>query len=75
MKTNRVIRHGKQPLQKGQIWALKDSTVRIIGVGKTLVFYNRIPEGVARVPSSISSIAELEEVLRNNNAALVQRAP
>lgn len=60
-------------LQKGQLWELKDSSLQINLVGKTLVHYKqfkgKLPKGT---PVSITAIKVLEKYLEKNKAVLVK---
>jgi hypothetical protein len=68
MKKNRVP---LPPFQTGQIWELEGSNVQIGMVGKLLVHYRHYRNKTHRVPTSLSSKAQLEAFLREKKAVLV----
>lgn len=72
MKINKQIgRCPLPPFQTGQVWALKDSNIRISEVGKTLVFYKHMKGQLKRAPVSLSAKLVLEQYLQDNQAVLL----
>ena len=72
MKTKQESRPPLAPFQTGQIWALKDSSIHISDVGRTLVFYKHMKPTLKRAPVSLAAKAVLEKYLRDNNGALIE---
>jgi hypothetical protein len=60
------------PLQRGQIWQMEDSHLKIGLVGKTLVHYKHFKGGVKRCPISLAGKTVLQRFLKVHNATLIQ---
>ena len=71
LKRNTAARETpRAPLEKGQKWELKDSSIQIGIVGKRLVHYKHFKGQIKRAPLSIASIPVLETYLNENKAVL-----
>ncbi len=68
----RSNRGSLKPLQNGQVWRLKDSSVEIQLVGKTLVHYKVFKGETKRAPASLSGKDALEKFLRAQKGVLVR---
>lgn len=56
----------------GQVWQLADSNIEITLVGRTLVHFKHVKQGVKRAPTSLLGREALESFLVKNKALLVQ---
>ena len=63
-----------QPFQDGQIWQMRDSSLQIGHVGKTLVHYKHFSAQTKRPPIRLSNKGELEKFLQENDAILLRAA-
>ncbi len=60
------------PLAKGQLWKMEDRHLEIVEVGKTLTHY-RLFQTQKRVPVSLSGIASVQAILKDNHAKLIRK--
>jgi hypothetical protein len=70
--TNPKNRIPANPLETGQVWRMKESSLHIELVGKHLVHYKLIKGETKRTPLSLSNKKNVEKYLKDNKAVLVQ---
>jgi hypothetical protein len=61
-----------KPLEKGQIWRMKDADLHVEVVGKMLVHYKLFKAKAKRAPTSLSGKQVVEQYLEKNDAVLVE---
>ena len=67
-RKNRIAR---QPLERGQVWRMKDANLHVEVVGKLLVHYKLFRGEAKRAPTSLSGKDVVERYLEKNNAVLL----
>ena len=60
------------PLERGQVWQMKDANLHVEVVGKMLVHYKLFKGNAKRAPTSLSGKEVVERYLERNNAVLAQ---
>ena len=60
-----------QSLANGQIWDLGEANLRVVTVGKVLVYYKLAKPKAVRTPTSISGISTLQKFMRKHKAVLI----
>jgi hypothetical protein len=74
MKTTKVKKQSAlKPLEKGQLWQLKDTHLEIVDMGKRLTHYRLLP-GLKQkgVPVRLGGIEEVQKYLKANKAKLIK---
>jgi hypothetical protein len=59
------------PLEKGQLWSMKEAQVEIMDVGKTLAHY-RLLQNQKRTPTNLGKIEMVQDYLRSHHAKLIK---
>lgn len=62
-----------KPLEKGQLWQMKDTHLEIVDLGKRLTHYRLLPALKQKgVPVRLGGIAEVQKYLKANKAKLIK---
>ena len=72
MKNLRFPQNPLQPFLAGNVWEMKDSSIRIGDVGKLLVNYRHYRGKDPRGPSTLTSKQDLQRYLIKNKAILAK---